>query len=477
MGVLALPNAAMTWILDISASPKTPDTPAKPATAPTSSVVNRHLVTKVITDSFYKVARIVGPYLYAPTATTAETTAEFERLAKSALAARIENERLVDSIVYKLGKGAMAMCTQRKQPTGAYTFGCKVHTATSYGTTHPKFLIATNLINFIFSNRIMEMILGFIGIHDTWDWAQSGIKDNKITVRDVFEGSKAAAAGLKEGDTILSVKLDDGTEIIDAKKILKLMNPCNTYSKEPSLTLTVTRADGSPNAEIKLEGEQTREFPVDIEYSSNINAYAYPDFLGLFNPLIGRQITVFRVNITTGMLRLCKEVGSKEKEVGSKEAAEKDAKETTEGLIATVLGHEWTHLSQRHLEKNTPRGLLLTTIFTTAWPFFRALGMIGRLTFSLLAALVSTKMVRSFEREADYGGIFMTRHAGFEGWKKAPELWEAMAIAHPVSRLQRLLSLDGLLATHPGAAERSLNLKAAILEIDKGQPLPLEIGG
>ena len=447
-------------MFDINTSPQTPATPEKPATAATSSVV-----TRVITDSFYKVARIVGPYLYAPTATTAETTAEFERLAKAALAARIENERLVDSIVYKLGKGAMAMCTLRKQSTSTYTFGCKVHTATSYGTTHPKFLIATNLINLIFSSRIMEMILGFIGIHDTWDWAQSCIKDNKITVRDVFEGSSAATAGLKEGDTIVSVKLDDGTEISDAKKILKLMNPCNTYSKEPSLTLTVTRADGSPNAEIKLKGEQTREFPVDIEYSSNINAYAYPDFLGLFNPLIGRQITVFRVNITTGMLRLCKEVGSKE-------AAQK-----TEGLIATVLGHEWTHLSQRHLEKNTPRGLLLTTIFTTAWPFFRALGMIGRLTFSLLAALVSTKMVRSFEREADYGGIFMTRHAGFEGWKKAPELWEAMAIAHPVSRLQRLLSLDGLLATHPGAAERSLNLKAAILEIDKGQPLPLEIGG
>jgi len=249
--------------------------------------------------------------------------------------------------------------------------------------------------------------------------------DQRPTVDFVAPSSAAAIAGLSPGDIIVTVNgeairearlnrrnsrrdraLDDAAEKIGA--VLEGQAP---------LTLQVQR-DGQARA-IAFTPEPACDYRLVIARDDRVNAAAN-----------GRVVA-----ISTGMVRYL----------------------NTDAELAVVLGHELGHnaLTHRDRQRNATR--------PGRWGGTAAGILLGAATgvfidFGALGARGSEEMRLTFEREADYVGIYFAARAGYEV-DGVEEFWRRFAADYPSSTY--------LTRTHPTAAERFLSIAAAQREIEQ----------
>lgn len=239
----------------------------------------------------------------------------------------------------------------------------------------------------------------------------------------ISEASPAYAAGLRAHDEIAAVNgravregrlnrprqrgdraVQDASDKID--EALKVGGP---------LTLTIRR--GGEAREIAFEPAPACQYRLAIVRDDRVNAAANGEV----------------VAVTTGILRYVQ----------------------TDSELALVLGHELGHNAlehrRRHEDATRPGawgGTVLGVVLGAATGIF--------IDFGQMAAHGSEEMRLTFEREADYAGLYYVARAGFEV-DGVEEFWRRFAADYPMSTY--------LTDTHPTTGERFLNIAAARREI------------
>lgn len=134
----------------------------------------------------------------------------------------------------------------------------------------------------------------------------------------------------------------------------------------------------------------------------------------------------------------------------------------TDKELATVVGHEIAHNMMSHSVKTTGNvlaGAVVDILIkeTTDTDTFGA----GAVTAGLMYS-------KSFEREADYVGVYLMANAGYD-IGNINNLWRKMSVESPDSIQGSFFS------THPSNPERYLRLRESIKEVQskKSQGLPL----
>lgn len=136
-----------------------------------------------------------------------------------------------------------------------------------------------------------------------------------------------------------------------------------------------------------------------------------------------------------------------------------------EAQLAAVLGHEYTHFSQRHslrnfrdvkTKANAVSWLSLIPVVNLA-----SIAAISLVQFGLLGSVFSFS--RDMEREADAGSIPLLANAGYDP-AQAAKIWEliraeADATAKDRNQTSRKRANGGMFASHPNSAERMGTLK------------------
>jgi beta-barrel assembly-enhancing protease len=125
--------------------------------------------------------------------------------------------------------------------------------------------------------------------------------------------------------------------------------------------------------------------------------------------------------------------------------------------LAVVVGHEVAHNAMRHMDaqrKNAGLGAIFGAIVDIA---AAANGVNTNGAFSKQGAEIgATSFSQSFEREADYVGLYLLARAGLP-LSTAPAFWRRMAQESPGS--------IRFASTHPTTAERFVRLEQATAEI------------
>lgn len=128
--------------------------------------------------------------------------------------------------------------------------------------------------------------------------------------------------------------------------------------------------------------------------------------------------------------------------------------------LALIFGHELAHILLGHHDKkdrNAESGAVVGRVMSV---------LAGEDVTQQFSSQGRRAFQRSFEREADYVGLYYLARAGFDITDTAV-FWRRMGIANPAA-----ISEGG---THPTTAERYLAIEAAIAEINAkqtgGQPL------
>ena len=225
--------------------------------------------------------------------------------------------------------------------------------------------------------------------------------------------SPAANSSLQDGDRLYQIndkKIGDnpwshGTAHNTLKDALKKGDP---------ITITVMRRGSHEQIVEVLEPEPMCMSFVYLLQESSPNAFADGDDLFVF----------------TGMV----------KEVES------------DNEMQVVLAHELAHNAMSHIAKSTRIGLagtILDAILSDED---------DEDSEGLFANLAIIAFSPSFEREADYVGLYMLARAGLDT-KNASAFWQRLSVEYPDENQRTLLS------THPIHAERFVNLDKAHEEI------------
>ena len=230
----------------------------------------------------------------------------------------------------------------------------------------------------------------------------------------VVPGSPTARAGLKEGDSILSI--NGARPPLGKKAVGSLMETIiRAYrSADPSLRISVLR--GVRTIDTVVTPEVACSHAVDLARSAETNAFA--DGVNVF--------------VTTGMMRFA-----------------------TDGELAFIVGHELAHNVLGHIDATRTNSLIGALLGGVIEGLTGAYGMTdtgaarGGLAFS-----------QDFEAEADYLGLYLHARAGYD-IDAAKEIWRKLAIESPAN-------IDFAL-THPTTAERFVALDVYAKEIRRKQ--------
>ncbi|MBI1186782.1 MAG: M48 family metalloprotease, partial [Alphaproteobacteria bacterium] len=236
--------------------------------------------------------------------------------------------------------------------------------------------------------------------------------------------SAAAQAGLRDGDAIVSVngqsvrqaRLNRRTRERDRAVADAAEKLGEALEGDAPITLEIAR-DGETRT-IAFTPEQACASRLILARDDRVNAAAN-----------GRAVA-----ITTGMARYLE----------------------TDAELAVVLGHELAHntLAHRDRQRDTTRpgrwgGTAAGLILGAATGVF--------IDFGAMAARGSQDMRLTFEREADYVGLYYAARAGFDT-AGVETFWRRFAADYPASTY--------LTRSHPTAGERFLAIAAAQDEID-----------
>jgi membrane-associated protease RseP (regulator of RpoE activity) len=244
--------------------------------------------------------------------------------------------------------------------------------------------------------------------------------DKQIAVSYVHPQFPAAAAGLRVGDNILSIKGKPlaGATKEELKKILAEMKPVGGNP----LDLTIDR--NGEVIQMNIEGKSYCSFPVLLFTSDNVNAFSD-----------GKHIL-----LTTGMYRMTQ----------------------TDEELAFILSHEIAHNLMKHgkqkAEKAAPGTVLDVALAIT----------LGINTRGAFGNMVAAPYSKDFEKEADYVGLYLAARAGYD-ISEAANFWRRMAVEHP-SSIERSYS-----NTHPTTPERFVAIERTIKEINEKKQLGMPL--
>jgi len=245
----------------------------------------------------------------------------------------------------------------------------------------------------------------------------------RATVISVVEGSPAAAAGIVDGDELLTFN----NEPVPVTGTPGWIGYFLKYNGERPVTI-VLRRDGVYQT-LTVNPVLACAIPINLEL--NAEAGAFTDYE--------------KIVIQTGMLRVTR----------------------TDADLATIVGHELAHVTMGHYKKKLINesagafsgalidgGFLLGGIYTGR-AFSDYLGKVGARTFSV-----------DFEREADYVGAYYAARAGYD-ISGTEEVWRIISLEAP--------SMIRTATTHPTSPVRYLQMRKVIEEIadKKRRGLPL----
>ncbi|MGE0130747.1 MAG: M48 family metallopeptidase [Blastocatellales bacterium] len=141
---------------------------------------------------------------------------------------------------------------------------------------------------------------------------------------------------------------------------------------------------------------------------------------------------------------------------------------TSEGQLASVLGHEIGHIVGRHGLENVKRSQKYGTLAGIATIAGAILGGqtgagIGELAGNMIAGGYLMKHSRDAEREADFLGLYNLRDAGYNtgGMVEMFEILQQVSQSSPNA-------FGSILASHPPASERAANTRREIDERLRG---------
>jgi len=133
----------------------------------------------------------------------------------------------------------------------------------------------------------------------------------------------------------------------------------------------------------------------------------------------------------------------------------------SEAQLASVLGHEISHIAARHGLENVKRAqkysLIAGLIGVAAGAAGRTAGNIGELAGGLIAGGALMKHSRDAEREADYLGLYDLQRVGYNtgGMVEMFEILNRVGGSNPDL-------LGPILRSHPPASERAVNTRNEI---------------
>jgi hypothetical protein len=249
----------------------------------------------------------------------------------------------------------------------------------------------------------------------------------QLQVSMVDPGSVAESAGMKDGDTVVSV---NGWQPPAGKEgPARLTEKLAEFAKygEPA-NFVISRSGQSHD--ITLVPVQACDFAVKLSPDNTKNAYAD-----------GKNIVIHK-----GMMDFFR----------------------TDEEIALVVSHELAHNAMTHIEAKKSNammggvaGLLLDV--AAAFGGVNTNGEFSRLGSNIGAGVYSVE----FEQEADYVGLYFMAIANYK-INEAPTFWRRMATAD-----SRAISMK---SSHPTTPERFLALESAVDEINQKieQGLPLK---
>lgn len=260
--------------------------------------------------------------------------------------------------------------------------------------------------------RILEANAPLCGERISWHFGLRLIEQSGHAV--ALLAGAAAAAGLQSDDHVVAI---DGKQFKTSDQANALLH---TAAAARVVRLTVAGVAGQ--RDVTVQARPRCDVAYVIEESNAVAAFARRDSI------------VF----SRGMLHL----------------ARGDAE------LALVFGHELAHILLGHHDKkdrNAESGAVVGRVMSV---------LAGADVTQQFSSQGRRAFQRSFEREADYVGLYYLARAGFDITDTAA-FWRRMGIANPAA-----ISESG---THPTTAERYLAIEAAIAEIKAkqtgGQPL------
>jgi hypothetical protein len=235
----------------------------------------------------------------------------------------------------------------------------------------------------------------------------------------VAKGGPADLAGIKVGDMLYAVNGEEAESGKKAREALHDLKP------EERVSLAVKRKgpDGSEGevAEHLITPVKICNYPVVLELDREINAHAD-----------GRKIVV-----NSGIMEFL----------------------PSDDDLAAIIGHEMAHNTQLHMRDqrvNMLLGQLLVDLPAAVFGFRTNVGAYaGSMVYS-----------QSYEREADYVGLYYTARAGYDVTDVAG-MWRRLASGNPGGITKGY--------THPPTAERYVAINAARDEIKAKQKAGLPL--
>ena len=243
------------------------------------------------------------------------------------------------------------------------------------------------------------------------------------TVISVVEGSPAAAAGIVNGDELMTFN----NEPIPVTGTQGWIGGFLRYNGERPVQIALKR-DGVDQT-ITVYPTMGCAIPINLEINADANA--------------GTDSK--KIVIQSGILRITR----------------------TDAELAVIVGHELAHVNMGHYKKRAQNellgefggalidgGFLLGGVYTGR-TFTNYLGAVGARAFSV-----------EFEREADYVGAYYATRAGYD-IAGTEEVWRAIGLENPTSIRTA--------TTHPISPERFLQMRKVAEEIadKKRRNLPL----
>ncbi|MFQ5534080.1 MAG: M48 family metalloprotease, partial [Sphingomonadales bacterium] len=241
---------------------------------------------------------------------------------------------------------------------------------------------------------------------------------DRLTIRRVPDGSPADMAGIRVGDVLVSVAgKPTGRGKNAAAKAMRSV--ARALKQNPDhISLQLERNGTTLNLTVQAE-EICDSFAI-LDDSDIVNAFADGKY----------------IHVTRGMMRFAR----------------------TDEELALIVGHEVGHNVMLHIEKkkkNAMGGALLGALLDGVASAYgvRTDGKFTKTGMQAGANAYSPK----FEQEADYVGIYLMEHAGYD-ISKGPNFWRRMATVNPGSILYA--------GTHPTTVNRFLALDQTVAEIN-----------
>jgi len=340
---------------------------------------NKNIVSFVLVIVLFSLTSCMQPVTKRGDVSEAAIAEEQEKQRELALRQRHLLENRLNDVSYPLLKASAGLCEMENEPLRA---GLGLHVVNIH----------------TFQKELQQTAVRLYGV------------TNEPQVTYVMKNGPAAAAGVKEGDLIVSL---NGITVPPGKNAIKNLVEiyANQLTPEKPFGLVVRRAGKEQN--IQINPDRLCRYVVMLINDDAVNAYADGS----------------KVIITKGMMRFT----------------------DTDEELSLVVSHEIAHNLMNHMDAkraNMSGGLVLDILAAVA----------GVNTGGAFSKMTGNAFSKGFESEADYVGMYILARAE-KPYTEAAQFWRRMAAEKP----QNIESHHSV--SHPATAKRFLSIETTSREI------------